>query len=652
MIKWGKYSSKKANADINSNINVMDKLLNWDFQSEVNVDSTKKDDNLYNKYKDFFTQFKRDFYNIKSISHQLEGIVEVVVDTSASVKTSTEYIADGAQSQADDVGRSMEVADMLADKINSMDAKSKDLINLANEMSNDNLSGKEAVQNLVINQEKNKEVIDTITKEIYVLLEKAKNINDIVKVLYDIASQTNLLALNASIEAARAGEAGKGFAVVAEEVRKLSQQSRYESEHINATIADITNELNNLRNIIDSSGEIFNEQKSAVDKVTNTMETVNTSVDVFIEKQIEFNQDVEELSGQKEKLIDSMSGIASVIQESSATTEEVASLTITQDSTAGLLIKMARELCKNVELIDGNSQQIKTVNVEKKKKKIAMIWDLDDPFWEPAANEAKKTAKVLDFDISIYAPKTRGSSGTKEMADILDKVLVEDFDAIVISPIADPMIGDRLKQAVEQGTKIIFIQATLPGVQYEALIGTNAIQCGKNAGRVTRELLGNKGEVAIGLWSDYKMETIEERAKGFIEELENESNIKVHKIDVMGEPSFEHADKVVSKLLKDYPNIDLVFATNVGWGLAYARYLEKNPSDLKVVTIDFTKDIANLMKKNLIDTAIAQRPFAWGSLTLEMLSDVFEGKKVNEYTDTGTYEVNLNNIQIFEQRLS
>ncbi len=627
----------------------LNKLLNWHYQEEEELEEgiTKQ---IYENYRTYFTDFKNEFENVKSISGQLEGVVEEIVDAAGSVRLSAEFIAKGAQSQTEDVGRCMEVADHLAEKINSMDLKSKQLIQLAYGMSEENISGKAAINNLIVNQEKNHQVIETITEEIYVLLNKTQTITEVTRVLYGIASQTNLLALNASIEAARAGEAGKGFAVVAEEVRKLSEESRQASEHINQSITDVVKELDKLKAVIDTSGTIFSAQTEAVDKVIKSVEKVSFTVDDFIERQKEFHTDVEVLTGEKEKLLDSIGSIASVVEEASATTEEVASLTINQNSMADILVKMSQNLCNKVEVIHNNSSMIQTAVSLKKKKKIAMIWDLNDPFWEPAAKEAEKTAKILDFEVTIHAPKTRGSQGTKEMEEILNQILKENYDAIVISPIADTRITEALKKAVNQGIKIIFILSTAEGVSYEALIGTNALECGINSGKVVKHLLNNEGEVIIGMWSDYKLPTIEERAEGFLKEVAKNSKIKVNKVDVVGEPSEAEAEKIISKMLKDYPAVKLVFATNVGWGLAYGRYMNRHHPDIIVVTVDFTKDIADHMRKGNIHTAIAQRPFLWGSMTLELLVDVFAGKPVNRYTDTGTYEVNLNNIQIFEQR--
>jgi methyl-accepting chemotaxis protein len=71
------------------------------------------------------------------------------------------------------------------------------------------------------------------------LSESVEEIEDIAKLIRNIAGQTNLLALNATIEAARAGEAGRGFAVVAQEVKGLAAETGKATEEITRQILNI-----------------------------------------------------------------------------------------------------------------------------------------------------------------------------------------------------------------------------------------------------------------------------------------------------------------------------------------------------------------------------------------------------------------------------
>lgn len=87
------------------------------------------------------------------------------------------------------------------------------------------------------------------------LTQSAKEANDILNVIGDIADQTNLLALNAAIEAARAGDHGRGFAVVADNIRELADKTSKSLSQIKATIGLIVN------SIVDSSGKMSDNAK-------------------------------------------------------------------------------------------------------------------------------------------------------------------------------------------------------------------------------------------------------------------------------------------------------------------------------------------------------------------------------------------------------
>ncbi len=114
-------------------------------------------------------------------------------------------------------------------------------------------------------------------------LDQVQRVSDIIG---NIAQQTNMLALNASIEAARAGDAGQAFAVVATEVKKLAQDTREATQHIDQTISALVGEASafgvEISRGVDATQaarERFAHIQSTVDDISSIVRLVDGQTD-------------------------------------------------------------------------------------------------------------------------------------------------------------------------------------------------------------------------------------------------------------------------------------------------------------------------------------------------------------------------------------
>ncbi|SHK21731.1 Methyl-accepting chemotaxis protein [Hathewaya proteolytica DSM 3090] len=151
----------------------------------------------------------------------------------------------------------------------------------------------------------------------------AENSESIITLIDTIAKQTNLLALNASIEASHAGESGKGFAVVASEIKKLSEQTASATNNIKDNIKNIQKVSNDA---IVSVGNIIASARNQGKYINHTTELFTALIDALksiASNLVQVKELSSSLSNDKDSILDNISTISAVIEETTASCEEI-----------------------------------------------------------------------------------------------------------------------------------------------------------------------------------------------------------------------------------------------------------------------------------------------------------------------------------------
>lgn len=149
--------------------------------------------------------------------------------------------------------------------------------------------------------------------------ESVSIVDEMNKLIEDVAERTNLLSMNAAIEAARAGHSGKGFAVVAGEIKKLADASLNNAGQIKESLQGITDHVKEsvgisydskdkslaLASVVTDVQNSFNEITGGMDEIAIGSDEISTALKVMSTS----SRDIESLYVEVKEVMSEMMGM-------------------------------------------------------------------------------------------------------------------------------------------------------------------------------------------------------------------------------------------------------------------------------------------------------------------------------------------------------
>lgn len=278
-------------------------------------------------------------------------------------------------------------------------------------------------------------------------------------------------------------------------------------------------------------------------------------------------------------------------------------------------------------------------------KNLAMITGMrGEPFYVSMECAAKEAAAAQGYQINVQAPEKFEQA---EQSQILGGVISSKPGAVIIAPTDDKALAAPLKQAKNNGIKVVEVDTALQdrSIAVSSLSSDN-YEGGKLAARTLVKLLDGKTGSVLALNTKAGTSTTDARAKGFEDEIEKHPGLTLLPTQyTKNEPAT--AAQIVSSTLASAPDLVGVFGTNLntGEGAGTALANAGKSGEVQLVGFDASPKQVDDLRNGRVQALIAQDPAQIGQKGVDRAIAAIKGEQVERETKTKMISITKDDME-------
>lgn len=221
--------------------------------------------------------------------------------------------------------------------------------------------------------------------------------------------------------------------------------------------------------------------------------------------------------------------------------------------------------------------------------------------------EGANAAKLVG--VTVEVSEMTGFSVEEQLSHI-DRLMETPPHALIITPINDARIIERLNAIAGDGVSVSTLNVDVSGIEKLCFVGCDYVKSGKTAA----ELLGQmtEGALPVGiLTGSYKMLGHSQRVEGFSAVCEQDHPQMT--VCAVAETNDDDATAYAATkaMLAAHPQIKALYfcAGGIDGGI---RAVRESGRKLKIITVDDTDNIKEYIKSGIVNATVCQQPFRQG----------------------------------------